>query len=450
MLNGRNIVLGVTGGIAAYKAADLCSQLRKAGANVRVAMTSSSTYFVAPLTFETLAQYPVYSSVLKRPASYEMEHISWAKWADLFVIAPASANTIAKLAGGLADDPVSTFYLAFPGKVVVAPAMNTQMLLHPATQANLQTLRQRGVTIVEPDSGMLACGDVGAGKLASIERIVALLQEMDFGGVRSVAAATAVQAAAPGAPGVASTVSAEAAAAPNPVEDDSLAGRTVLITSGPTHEYLDPVRFLTNPSSGKMGAALAREAVRRGATVHLVSGPVNPALLPKELVKLHKVTTAEQMLAAVKALAPQVDLFIFAAAVTDFRVANPVSQKIKRTGNSLALPLIENPDIAQAVGCIKKPGQVSVGFAAETQDVEQNALGKMARKHLDAIVANDVANPRIGFERDENEVTVYLRTGERRHISRRPKTEVAREIFEALTGLLAAPTGEEKRTESAS
>jgi phosphopantothenoylcysteine decarboxylase/phosphopantothenate--cysteine ligase len=221
-------------------------------------------------------------------------------------------------------------------------------------------------------------------------------------------------------------------------KDNTLAGKTVLITSGPTHEYLDPVRFLTNPSSGKMGYALAREAARRGATVHFVSGPVAPAVLPSDCAKIHRVETAEQMLGKVKSISEGVDLFIFAAAVSDFRVANPPSQKIKRTGNSLTLPLVENPDIAQAIGHLKNPHQVSVGFAAETQDLESNAISKMNRKKLDAIVANDVANPRIGFDRNENEVTIYLRDGSKVQVSRRPKAEVAREIFAAIVPLIPA------------
>lgn len=449
-LEDMRVVLAVTGGIAAYKAAELCSQLRKAGAEVRVAMTRSATRFVAPLTFETLTQYPVYLSIFAQPKSWEMEHISWAKWGDVLVVAPASANTIAKMANGIADDAVSTLYLSFRGRTLVAPAMNTAMLDHPATVHNLQVLRQRGVAIVEPQTGMLACGDEGAGKLAAVEEIVSRLREMDLSSSADRAQQVHDEHAAVGDNGHDSDAlmqkpqtSVQAAirglaGAEYADRDDTLAGRVVLVTSGPTHEYLDPVRFLTNPSSGKMGAALAREAARRGATVHLVSGPVAASSLPSEAAKIHKVITAEQMLRTVRSLADEVNIFIFAAAVSDFRVANPPSQKIKRTGNTISLPLVENPDIAQAIGYAKRPGQVTIGFAAETSDLETNAVGKMQRKHLDAIVANNVADSRIGFDRDDNEVTVFLCDGQQVTISRRPKSEVARQIFEAILPMVKA------------
>jgi phosphopantothenoylcysteine decarboxylase/phosphopantothenate--cysteine ligase len=432
----------VTGGIAAYKAAEICSLLKKSGASVRVAMTNSAAEFVGPLTFETLSQHPVYTHLFGEARSYEMEHISWAKWGDVLLIAPASANMIAKMAAGNADDPISTLYLSFDGWVVVAPAMNTQMLFHPATQRNMEILRSQGVSIVEPEEGVLACGDVGRGRLAPVESVVAFLagqsptpipRETDSAGACEPSGG---QSELPSVMLLSATRPAEDFTS-HEAGDDSLSGCAVLITSGPTHEYLDPVRFLTNPSSGKMGAALAREAARRGATVHFVSGPVGPPSLPSDCATIHRVTTAEQMLRVVKGLEDKIDVFVFAAAVSDFRVANPVGQKIKRTGNSIALPLVENPDIAQAVGCSKRPGQITVGFAAETNDMETNALSKMARKKLDAIVANDVANPRIGFDRDENEVAIYLRSGARRFVSRRKKSEVAREVFDAIIELKA-------------
>lgn len=436
MLNDRNIVLGVTGGIAVYKAAELCSVLRRRGAAVRVAMTESATKFVAPLTFETLTQQPVYTSIFDASRSWEMEHISWSKWGEVLVVAPATANIIGKMATGFANDPVSTIYLSFPGPVIVAPAMNTNMLNHPATAENLATLRRRGVTVIDPEEGRLACGDIGAGRLASLDRIVDALETMF---AATAPAETGLQSVAPHpAPegeGVAETPADSATSLPQD-RDETLAGKTVLITSGPTHEYLDPVRFLTNPSSGRMGSALAREAARRGASVHFVSGPVNPSTIPVECAKVHKVVTAEHMLRVVRSLAETADIFVFAAAVSDFRVANPPGQKIKRTGNSFVLQLIENPDIAQAVGCIKRPDQVTVGFAAETHDLEINAVGKMERKHLDAIVANDVANPRIGFDKTENEATMYLRNGSSCFISKRPKPAVAREIFEIITQIV--------------
>lgn len=444
-LQGRRIVVGVAGGIAAYKAAELCSQLQKAGAQVRVAMSNWADRFVAPLTFEAITQHRVYGRIFDEAQSHEMEHISWARWADALVIAPATADLLARMAAGLADDPVAVLYLAFRGPVVVAPAMNTAMLEHPATAANLETLRRRGVLVVETESGPLACGEVGSGRLAAPERIVDFLRALDFSRPAAAPSAPADDSAAPAASPDASGTLAPPSAPPLPPPDDSMAGLTVLITSGPTHEYIDPVRFMTNPSSGKMGAALAREAARRGAKVHLVSGPVAPSSLPAEAATIHRITTAEQMLKTVTELAPGVDLFVFAAAVSDFRLSQKIGQKIKRTGNSIALQLTENPDIAQTIGHSKRENQVTVGFAAETEDLETNALSKLARKRLDAIVANDVANPRIGFERDENEVTVYLRDGGKVHVPRRSKAEVAREVFEIVLPMCRKPAGSQEQ-----
>ncbi|MBX7244731.1 MAG: bifunctional phosphopantothenoylcysteine decarboxylase/phosphopantothenate synthase [Candidatus Sumerlaeaceae bacterium] len=424
MLTGKKVILGVSGSISAFRAADICSQLRKAGAEVRVAMTASATKFISPLTFEALTQHPVYSAIFDEPSSHEMEHIAWGKWGDLLLIAPTSANLMARMAAGMADDAVSSLYLCFRGAVAVAPAMNTAMWEHPATRQNLSTLAERGATIIEPDSGVLACGDVGMGKLPPSERIVAVAEQLLSGKV-------VVQATVESSP---VTITA---ASPAQESDNTLAGRNIIVTSGPTHEYLDPVRFLTNPSTGKMGAAIAREAARRGAAVTLVTGPVSPANLPAlKNITIRKVVTAQQMLEAVQALTPAADVFVFAAAVSDFRFANPVGQKIKRSGNSVMLPMIENPDIAQLIGRQKKHNQISVGFAAETHDLETNAISKLEKKNLDAIVANDVANPRIGFERDDNEVTIYLRNGGKVSISQRPKEAVAQALFETLLPLI--------------
>jgi phosphopantothenoylcysteine decarboxylase/phosphopantothenate--cysteine ligase len=411
-LAGARIVLGVSGGIAAYKAADLCSQLVHAGAQVRVAMSRNAPEFVAPLTFEALSGYPAYTRVLKRTASYEMEHISWAKWANLLLIAPASADIIARMAGGIADDPITTTYLASPGPVVLAPAMNSQMLSHPATQNNLVRLAEYGVKVLPCGEGPLACGDTGSGRLLEPEQIMEFLRTFEAGSQTLLASAAPYRDTA-----VAS--------------DSTLAGKTVLITSGPTREFIDPVRFISSPSSGKMGAALAREACRRGAKVHLVTGPVEAAQRP-DCAQVHEVTTAEQMLKTVEQLQAEVDVFIFAAAVGDFRVGSYIAQKIKRTGNSISLPLVENPDIAQSIGYRKRPEQVTVGFAAETDDLEANATGKMERKKLDVIVANDVSAEGTGFASDENAVTLYFQSGKQVQISRRSKDAVAREIFEAL------------------
>jgi phosphopantothenoylcysteine decarboxylase/phosphopantothenate--cysteine ligase len=343
-----------------------------------------------------------------------MEHISWSKWADVLLVAPASADLLARMAAGLADDPITTTYLAFTGAVVIAPAMNTQMLAHPATQQNLDTLQQRGAHVLPPDAGRLACGDVGAGRLAEPERILEFLRQLDVKG-RQLALASAAPYQA-------------TASAPN---DDSLAGKTVLVTSGPTREFIDPVRFITSPSSGRMGAALAHEAWRRGATVHLVTGPVESAQKPG-CATIHEVTTADEMLRAVQQVQSEIDVFVFAAAVGDFRPGSYIGQKIKRTGNSISLPLVENADIAQTIGFSKRAGQVTIGFAAETEDIASNAQIKMERKNLDAIVANDVSAEGIGFDSDENEVTIYTRNGGTVPVTRRSKPDIAREIFGAL------------------
>lgn len=419
-LTGRKIILGVTGGIAAYKAAELCSALARSGAQVRVAMSHGATKFVAPLTFEALSQHPVYLSMTDGARAWEMEHISWAAWADAMLIAPASADSIARMAAGFADDVVCGLYLTAQVPVIIAPAMNTRMLEHPATIQNLTVLRQRGCLVVEPDSGSLACGEVGAGRLAMLESI---LQKL----------ATVLTDAPIKIPRQVTPVAAPLASGP---PDSTLAGRTVVITSGPTREYLDPVRYISNPSSGKMGAALAREAARRGAKVHVVTGPVDPAQIPSECADIHTVETAEQMLQAVQKLADQADLFIFAAAVGDFRITHPLSTKIKRTGNAISLPLVENPDISQVIGHSKRPAQIACGFAAETDDLEVNSRAKMERKNLDAIAANNVADASIGFNSDENEVTVYLRGREPIYIAKSSKENVAREILRALVPLL--------------
>jgi len=412
----RKIILAVTGGIAAYKAADLCSKLRQTGAEVRVTFSKSADQFAAPLVFEALSGHPVYRQVFDTPAAYQMEHIGWAHWADCMVVAPASADTIARMAAGMADDAVTTLYLAFRGDVYLAPSMNTAMLEHPATQHNLRALTERGVHIITPGAGALACGETGSGRMAEPADI------MEAIGVQAIGVSTFAPNATP------ASVSRPA--------DMSLEGATVLITSGPTREYIDPVRFISNPSTGKMGYALANEAMRRGAHVHFVTGPVESRLLPQGNCTVHQTETAREMLAKVQELKEQSHLFIFAAAVGDFRAAQSINQKIKRTGNSITLPLIENPDIAQAVGFSKSTDQVTIGFAAETNDHEVHAQGKIERKHLDAIVINDISNPEIGFSSDDNEVKIALAQGEIIDVSRRSKEDVAFEILKVGQELL--------------
>lgn len=380
-LKQKKVVVIVSGGIAAYKAADLVSRLRKAGAEARVVMTRGAKEFVAPLTFEALSGYPVYEEVFERPSSWEMEHIAWAKWADAVVVAPATANLLAKMALGLADDAASTLLLAYQGPVWVAPAMNTAMLTHPATEQNLDTLSARGVHFVEPGSGRLACGDVGAGRMAEPEDIVNALAAGLAEGVVEFLEAVPVQ---------------------------SLAGKRVLITSGPTREMLDPIRFISNRSTGRMGTALAAEALARGAQVVLVHGPMSaPA---PEGVEAVPVGGAREMLAAVQDQWSKVDVAIFAAAVANYESAHPAGQKIKG-GETLTLELRRTPDIAGWAGAHRQEGQLLVGFAAESEDLLAAAAHKLREKKLDLICANAIGQEGIAFEAEQNQVTLLTRDG---------------------------------------
>lgn len=417
----RKIILGVTGGIAAYKAADLCSKLVQLGADVRVAFSSKAEQFIAPLTFEALSGHPVYRNVFDDATAFEMEHISWARWADVFVIAPATADTIARLAGGHGDDAITTLYLAFRGQTYLAPSMNTAMLEHGATQHNLATLRERGVKVITPGEGALACGEVGSGRMAEPADIIAAL---GFSGNFEMTGA---------GPGQAVMSSGRPA-------DDSLRGSTVLITSGPTREFLDPVRFLSSPSSGRMGLALANEALRRGARVHFITGPVDASLMPvhsgDDRLTVHKVTSAMDMLQAAREVRAECNLMLFAAAVGDFRPSSQITQKIKRTGNSISLPLVENPDIAMDMGFAKTPDQVLIGFAAESDDHRSNANNKIAAKRLDAVVLNDITNPDIAFASPDNEVVIITASGREVNVPRKPKAEIAYEILEVALDLI--------------
>ena len=383
-LAGQRIVLCVTGGIAAYKAADLARRLQDAGAQVRVVMTEAATRFITPMTFQALTGQPVRTSLWDEAAEAAMGHIELARWADRLLVAPASADSIARLAAGLAGDLLGTLYLATEAPLVLAPAMNRVMWAHPATQANLATLQARGAQVLGPGEGDQACGEVGAGRMLEPLQIVAALQ-------------------AAGA----------------------LAGRRLLITAGPTFEDLDPVRFIGNRSSGKMGFALAAEAARQGAEVTLVAGPV--ALSTPAGVHRLDVRSAEQMRAAVLAALPGQDAFIGAAAVADFRPAQVASTKIKK---SAGLPQVEwtaTPDIlAEVAAHVQRPALV-VGFAAETDDLEAHARDKLARKRVDLIAANRV-DAGLGFEADDNALTVFAADGTR-EIARQSKVGVARELL---------------------
>ena len=395
MLKDRRIVLGVTGGIAAYKACDLVSRLKKRGAQVRVVLTAHACNFVPPLTFETLSGNPAYVDTFAPRA--EMEHIALAKWADLFVVAPATANAIAKFACGIADDLLSTTALVMTAPVLIAPAMNANMYRHPATRANLETLRARGVKTVGPESGHLACGDDDIGRMSEPEAIVEAIE-----------------------------------AILNPKRD--LEGRRVLVTAGPTVERIDPVRYITNRSSGKMGYAIAEAARDRGAEVTLVSGPV--ALQAPAGVEVVRIESSAELCEAVLARGERADVVVQAAAPADFTPANVAGQKIKKTGAGMALELKNTTDIAAELGRRKHDGQVLVAFAAETNDLIENARAKLARKNADLVVANDVSRSDAGFGVDTNAVTLVTRDGER-ELPLMSKRGVADGILDCVAGLLA-------------
>lgn len=386
-LSERNIIVVVTGGIAAYKAVDFVSRLRKAGARVRVVMTGAARQFVTPLTFEAICGHPVYDDLFERPSRWEMEHITWARWADAIVVAPATANILAKMAAGLADDAASTLLLACRVPIWVAPAMNTAMWDHSATRDNLERLQRRGVCVVTPSAGPLACGEVGAGRLAEPADLVARLEQ---------ALASA--------------------------DSSPLTGRTVLITAGPTREPLDPVRFISNRSSGRMGVALARAALCRGAHVVLIHGPMQAE--PPSGADVVAVETARQMLEAVQGIWNQVDVAVFAAAVGNFEPACAQEQKIK-SAPEFILNLTSTPDIAAWAGANRRAGQLLIGFAAETQDLEASARHKLREKSLDLICANLVGRPGTGFEAPENQVLLLTRQGERFESPQIGKPELA-------------------------
>ena len=372
-LTGKEIVLGVTGGIAAYKAAEVVSRLRKMGASVHVIMTENARQFITPLTLETLSANPVVHDTFERPATWEVEHIALAKRAEVFVIAPATANILAKMACGIADDMLSTTVLATKAPVLVAPAMNTGMWTAPATRQNVETLRQRGVRFVGPEAGFLACGDEGSGRMSEPAAIVGAI---------------------------------EAILCPR----RDMEGLRVMVTAGGTRERIDPVRYIGNDSSGKMGFALAEAARQRGAEVTLVCGHTT-AKRP-EGIPVTEVESTCELYDAVLAHAAEQDVVIQAAAPADYRPAHPSAQKIKKqAGEGITLELVENPDIAAAVGAAKRPGQTLVGFAAETEHLLDNARRKLDKKNLDMIVANDVSQPGAGFNVDTNMATLLTREG---------------------------------------
>ncbi|ELC8441629.1 bifunctional phosphopantothenoylcysteine decarboxylase/phosphopantothenate--cysteine ligase CoaBC [Clostridium perfringens] len=394
MKDKKCVVVGVSGGVAVYKALDVISRLRKKDVEVHVIMTKSATEFVTPLSFQSLSQNMVITDMFAEPKAWEIQHISLAKKADLMLIVPATANIIGKVANGIADDMLSTTIMATKAPVVFCPAMNTNMYENPIVQRNISLLKELGYEFVEPASGRLACGDEGKGKLQDTEIIAEeILRRLH--------------------------------------STSDLVGKKVVVTAGPTVVPIDPVRILTNRSSGKMGYSIAEEARDRGAEVVLISGPTS--LKKPNGVKVIDVKTNEEMFDAIKKEFEDADIVIKSAAVADYKAKNYSSEKIKKTGDDLNLVFERDRDILHTLGEMKK-NQILVGFAAESSNVSENAKGKLERKALDYIVANDISKPETGFASDENKVTIISKSGEEISLEKMSKREVAKNIFDIIKG----------------
>ncbi|RFU63333.1 bifunctional phosphopantothenoylcysteine decarboxylase/phosphopantothenate--cysteine ligase CoaBC [Peribacillus glennii] len=398
MLLDKNILLCVTGGIAVYKAAALTSKLTQAGASVKVIMSESACKFVAPLTFQALSRHDVYTDTFDEKNAEVIAHIDLADWADIALIAPATANVIGKLANGIADDMITTTLLAVRHPVWIAPAMNVNMYAHPAVQKNMQTLKTFGYQFIEPSEGYLACGYVGKGRLEEPETIVANLSAFF-----------------------------------SEKEEKPLAGKRILITAGPTRENIDPVRFLSNRSTGKMGYAIAEQAKEMGAHVTLISGPVS--LDPPPNVSVINVESAADMYKEVMKLYPEADAVIKTAAVADYTPKSYHEQKIKKQPGDNAIALKRTVDILGELGS-KKDKQILVGFAAETENLDEYALGKLEQKNADMIVANNVTSVGAGFGTDTNIVTLFKRDGSKTELPKMPKAEVAVNILLEVSRML--------------
>ena len=396
----QTVVMGVTGGIAAYKAVEVVSRLKKAGYTVHVIMTKSATEFVTPLTFREMSGNPVVTDMWEEPKTWNVQHIALASSADLFLIVPATANMIGKIANGIADDMLSTTVMATTAPVLLAPAMNTNMYLNPITGQNLAKLAGLGYHIMEPDSGMLACGVEGPGRLPEpaviVEKVAAILNS-----------------------------------------GRQLSGKRILVTAAGTREPIDPVRYIGNRSSGKMGYAIAREASRRGADVILISGPSD--LAPPPGVSIKRVETALQMHDAVMAEFDGIDAVIKAAAVADYRPELAVEHKIKKAGETLTVNLVKNPDILLELGK-KKKHQLLVGFAAETQELLMHAREKLIKKNLDLVIANDVTLPGAGFNIDTNIVKLIDKNGQVEELPQLSKQQVAAIILDKICAMLTKST----------
>ncbi|MBQ4812174.1 phosphopantothenoylcysteine decarboxylase [Pseudoalteromonas luteoviolacea] len=396
-LSGKKIVVGISGGIAAYKCAELVRRLKDQQCEVKVVMTESAKHFITPLTMQAVSGEPVSDSLLDPSAEAAMGHIEFAKWADLILIAPATSNIIAKMATGIADDLLTTLVLATPAKVAIAPAMNQQMFAHPATQRNLETLASDGVAIWGPGQGEQACGDIGKGRMLEPNELVE-----------------------------------QCTSALLPAEQPLL-GKVITITAGPTREALDPVRYITNHSSGKMGYGLAEAAKMLGATVNLISGPVK--LNPPTDIHVSHVNSAIEMRDEALRLASESDVFIGCAAVADYRAADIAEQKIKKQGDAMTITLVKNPDIIAEVAALTAKRPYTVGFAAETQNVEQYALGKLKNKNLDMICANDVSQAGLGFNSDNNALTLFWQE-EQVSLPTSNKNELALTVVKAIASKL--------------
>ncbi|MCD6386260.1 bifunctional phosphopantothenoylcysteine decarboxylase/phosphopantothenate--cysteine ligase CoaBC [Candidatus Sumerlaeota bacterium] len=399
VLKNKRILLGVTGSIAIYKSLELVRLLRKADAQVKVMMTKSARELVSPLTFETLSQNPVCSELFAPKTEWEVEHISLARWAELFIIAPATANIIGKLAHGIADDALTTIYLAYRGDVFIAPAMNTAMYEKPVVQRNLEQLIQQGVRVIEPELGELACGEEGKGRLVEPAKILEII----------------------------TTHFSRAL---------SLKGKKVLVTAGPTREFIDDVRFISNPSSGRMGIAIAEEASRRGTEVILVLGPtlIPP---PKEPgITVIPVVSAEEMSSAVESHIKSSHIAVFAAAVADYRPVTKSTGKLKKGKDSMELRLEPTPDIALRCSQSKTPEQIFIGFAAEVGDNIPEAQRKLREKKFDLILLNDISLPETGFASQTNKITLIHSDNKIEHWEKMTKKEIATKLMDAIQLLL--------------
>ncbi|HAT4315081.1 TPA: bifunctional phosphopantothenoylcysteine decarboxylase/phosphopantothenate--cysteine ligase CoaBC [Clostridium perfringens] len=394
MKDKKCVVVGVSGGVAVYKALDVISRLRKKDVEVHVIMTKSATEFVTPLSFQSLSQNMVITDMFAEPKAWEIQHISLAKKADLMLIVPATANIIGKVANGIADDMLSTTIMATKAPVVFCPAMNTNMYENPIVQRNINLLKELSYEFIEPASGRLACGDEGKGKLQDTE----IIAEETLRRLHST---------------------------------NDLVGKKVVVTAGPTIVPIDPVRILTNRSSGKMGYSIAEEARDRGAEVVLISGPTS--LRKPNGIKVIDVKTNEDMFNAIKNEFEDADIVIKSAAVADYKAKNYSSEKIKKTGDDLNLIFERDRDILKTIGDMKE-NQILVGFAAESSNLKENAKGKLERKNLDYIVANDISKPETGFASDENKVTIISKSGEEVSLEKMSKREVAKNIFDIIKG----------------